>query len=382
MLGIVIGVSSVIILMAMGAGAQEGIMKQMSSLINNNITIAANGGYTTWTNEDVKGYVKAITLTPELSNELESAFPELSGAVTYGVTTMGQVSNSEGTSSTFTSFAGVPMWYIEKMDFTIDYGRDFNEFDFSSASEVAIINKNVIDSLFNGRNALGEKISVNNKEYTVVGVLEDASIMGMTYIPLDTYWQRVAGNKDITAITVKLDANADNALWQAKIQYFLLRKYNVKHLDLAWFTLSSTAAVGDAIDATMAIFNIFLAAIGGISLLVGGIGVMNIMLVSVTERTREIWIRKAIWALNADIIQQFLIESIVVTLFGGIIAIFFSLWVERLINHLQIQDLTMSVTASVVVTAFTLTLLIGILSGILPAKRAADLKPIDALRFE
>ena len=131
-------------------------------------------------------------------------------------------------------------------------------------------------------------MTVNNKDYTIIGVLEDASIIGMVHIPLDTYRQRVAGNKDITAITVKLDANANNTERQGKIQYFLLRKYNVKHLDLAGFSLSSTAAVGDAIDSTMAIFNIFLAAIGGISLLVGGIGVMNIMLVSVTERTREI----------------------------------------------------------------------------------------------
>jgi putative ABC transport system permease protein len=113
-------------------------------------------------------------------------------------------------------------------------------------------------------------------------------MFGQVYVPITTYWQRIAGNQDIGAITIKLAAEEDNTLWQARIQYFLLRKYNIKHLDLAGFTLSSTAAIGNEISSAMAIFNILLAAIGSISLLVGGIGVMNIMLVSVTERTREI----------------------------------------------------------------------------------------------
>lgn len=287
MLGIVIGVSSVVIMMAIGAGVQQSIKKQMSSLINNNVSISTKGGFTTYTSDEVKGYVKAITLTAELADELEAAFVELSGAVTYGNTTLGMVKNDNNVS--MGAFAGVPIDYVKKMDLTLEYGRDFDQSDFDTAAEVAIINKNTAESLF-GANSypIGEVITYNNKDYTVIGMLSDSSIMGQVYIPLATYWQRISGNQNISAITVKLAADADNTLWQGRINYFLLRKYNVAHLDLAGFSLSSTAAIGNVLDSTMAIFSVFLGAIGGISLLVGGIGVMNIMLVSVTERTREI----------------------------------------------------------------------------------------------
>jgi putative ABC transport system permease protein len=192
---------------------------------------------------------------------------------------------------TMSSFAGVPADYLKKMGLSLEYGRDFDQLDFDNATEVAIVNKNIIEMLFTRtttKNPLGEKITINNKEYTIIGTLSDSSIMGQIFIPLQTYWQKVAGNKNISEITIKLDTEANNTEWQAKIQYFLLRKFNVKHLDLAGFSLSSTAAAGDIVGSMMTMMNIFLGAIGGISLLVGGIGVMNIMLVSVTERTREI----------------------------------------------------------------------------------------------
>lgn len=385
MLGIIIGVSSVILLMAVGEGAQQGIMDQMASLINNNITIQPRGGFTTRTDEETHGYVKAITLTPELADEIEEAFPDLSGAVTYGATTLGQV--SYGNNSSMSSFAWVPLDYLQKMALTLEEGDSFNQSDFDNVEMVAIVNKNVVDSLFPAGNALGQKITYNNRDYTIIGTLSDASILWMVYIPITTYWQKVAGNRDISAITVRLSAEANNAERTARVQYFLLRKYNVKHLDLAGFSLSSTAAVGDVIDSAMAIFSILLGAIGWISLLVGGIWVMNIMLVSVTERTREIWIKKAIGALNKDIIQQFLIESVLVTFFGGLIAIIFSLLLSWGINSLQISygdnmTFQVAVTAQVAIIAFTLTFVVGILSGILPARKAANLKPIEALRFE
>jgi hypothetical protein len=179
----------------------------------------------------VKGYVKAITLTPELAEEIEAAFPELSGMVTYGITAMGAVSYSNNVS--MGSFAGVPLDYISKMEFDIDLGSNFNQSDFDNAAEVAVVNKNVVDSLFRTTYPIGEKIKYNNKEYTIIGTLKDASILGMVFIPITTYQQRISGNTNISAITVKLPAEADNALRTARVQYFLLRKYNVKHLDLA-----------------------------------------------------------------------------------------------------------------------------------------------------
>lgn len=380
MLGIVIWISSVIILMALGKWAENAMMQQMASLINNNLTIQSQWWMTVWTSEEVNGYVKAIRITPELADEIEEFFPELSGRVTYGNTAIGQV--QYGSKSSMSSFAGVPIDYLDKVDFTIDRWDTFYQSDFDNAEMVAIINKNVVDALFPTGNPIWEKITYNSKEYTIIWTLEDASIIGMTYIPITTYWQKIAWNQDISALTVTLKAEDNNKLWQWRIEYFLLRKYGVSHLDLAGFTISSTASVGDTIANSMMIFTVLLAAIGGISLLVWGIGVMNIMLVSVTERTREIWIRKAIWALNKDIIQQFLIESVVITLIGGVIALIFSFLVCFGLGKLNIQYLEPVITAQVAILAITVTFVIGILSGILPAKKAANLKPIDALRFE
>ena len=161
-----------------------------------------------------------------------------------------------------------------------------------------------------------------------------------------------------------------------------MRKYNINHIDLAWFSVSSLSAIGDAIDKAMWIFTYLLAAIWSISLLVWWIGVMNIMLVSVTERTREIWIRKAIWALNKDIITQFLIESVVVTSIWWILAIILSRLAIQLVNSFHIEWINVSMTMDVVVLATALTFLIWIVSWIWPAKKAADLQPIDALRYE
>jgi putative ABC transport system permease protein len=230
--------------------------------------------------------VKAIRLTPELAQEIEANFSELSGMVTYGTTTMGQASYDNTTA--MSSFAGVPIDYMTKMGLTLEYGRNFDQLDFDTVSEVVVVNKNIVETLFPTKNPLGEEITVNNKKYTIIGTLSDSSIVGQIFLPLQTYWQKVAGNSNISTITIKLDTEANNTEWQARIQYFLLRKFNVKHLDLAGFSLSSTAAVGDVVNSIMNMMNLFLAAIGGVSLLVGGIGVMNIMLVSVTERTREI----------------------------------------------------------------------------------------------
>ncbi|MDR3169384.1 MAG: ABC transporter permease [Candidatus Peribacteria bacterium] len=230
-LGIIIGVSSVVIMMAIGAGVQENIKKEMASLINNNLTLGTQGGYTTYTNDNVKGYVKAITLTPELAKEIEEAFPEFSGIVTYGTTSMGQI--KYGNTSEMSSFAGVPIDYIQKMGLSLNLGSNFNQSDVDNGAEVIVINKNIADRLFPNTNPIGQKVSYNNREYTVIGTLKDASVFGMVFIPITTYRQKVAGNTKISAITIKLPAEANNALRIARVQYFLLRKYNVSHLDLA-----------------------------------------------------------------------------------------------------------------------------------------------------
>lgn len=380
-LWIVIWLFAVIFLMSFGTWAQQWVKDQMASLITNNITITSNWWYTKRSSEEVHWYVKAITLTTDLVDEIQYYFPELSWKVTYSNSTMWTISNSSSDSLMW-QFAWVPENYIEAMSYEWSYWSQFSNSNFSNAEDVAIINKNVVDSLFDSTYPIWEYIYYNSKKFRVIWILNEESTFGQVFIPITTYQQKIDTVTKVSSITVVLWYEDDVDVWENRLKYFLSRKYNVEHIDLAWFSISSMSAIWDAIDSAMSIFTYLLAAIGSISLLVWWIWVMNIMLVSVTERTREIWIRKAIWALNMDIITQFLIESVVVTGIWWAIAILFSWLMIQLVNSLEIEWISLVMTWNVAILATTLTFIIWIVSWIGPAKKAAELQPIDALRFE
>ena len=380
-LGIVIWLFSVIFLMSFWTWAQQWVKDQMASLITNNITITPNGWYTQRTNDDVHWYVKAITLTEDLIDELQYYFPELSGKVTYSNSALWNLKNADNDSSMW-QFLWVPTDYFDKMALDRNYWNKFSQNNIIKSENVAIVNKNIVDDLFDDVYPIWEYVYYNNKKFRIIWVLDEESMFGQVFIPISTYQQKVDTSTKIWSITVILWYDDDVDERMNKIKYFLMRKYNIKHIDLAGFTVTSLSAIGDAIDKAMWIFTYLLAAIWSISLLVGWIWVMNIMLVSVTERTREIWIRKAIWALNWDIITQFLIESVVVTSIGWIIAIILAWLAIQLVNSFHIEWINISMTIDVVILATTLTFIIWIVSWIGPAKKAAELQPIDALRFE
>ena len=380
-LGIIIWLFSVIFLMSFWTWAQQWVKDQMASLITNNITITPNGWYTQRTNDDVHWYVKAITLTEDLINELQYYFPELSGKVTYSNSALWNLKNADNDSSMW-QFLWVPTDYFDKMALDRNYWNKFSQNNIIKSENVAIVNKNIVDDLFDDVYPIWEYVYYNNKKFRIIWVLDEESMFGQVFIPISTYQQKVDTSTKIWSITVILWYDDDVDERMNKIKYFLMRKYNIKHIDLAGFTVTSLSAIGDAIDKAMWIFTYLLAAIWSISLLVGWIWVMNIMLVSVTERTREIWIRKAIWALNGDIITQFLIESVVVTSIWWIIAIILSWLAIQAVNSFDIEWIHVSMTTEVVVLATTLTFIIWIVSWIGPAKKAAELQPIDALRFE
>ena len=380
-LWIVIWLFAVIFLMSFGTWAQQWVKDQIWSLITNNITISPKWWYTQWTSDEVHGYVKAITLTTDLIDDIEYYFPELSWKVTYSNTTQWNFTNEDGDSAMW-QFLWVPIDYIDKMSLDWNYGSQFSESNFDKNEDVAIVNKNIVDDLFDGDYPIWEYVYYSSRKFKVIWVLDEESMFGQVFIPITTYQQKINSSSKISSITVILSYDDDVDLWMNRIKYFLMRKYNISHIDLAGFSVTSLSAIGDAIDNAMSIFTYLLAAIGSISLLVGWIGVMNIMLVSVTERTREIWIRKAIWALNGDIITQFLIESVVVTAIGWIIAIILSWLAIQAVNSFDIEWIHVSMTSEVVILATTLTFIIWIVSWIWPAKKAAELQPIDALRFE
>ena len=380
-LWIVIWLFAVIFLMSFWTWAQQWVKDQMGSLITNNITITPNWWYTQRTDDDVHWYVKAITLTTDLVDEIEYYFPELSWKVTYSNSALWNLKNADN-DSTMWQFLWVPMDYIDKMSLDWNYWSQFSESNFNRNEDVVIINKNVVDELFDDVYPIWEYLYYNNRKFKVIWVLNEESIFWQAFIPITTYQQKVDTSTKISSITIILWYDDDVNERQNKIKYFLMRKYNISHIDLAWFSISSLSAIGDAIDSAMSIFTYLLAAIGSVSLLVWWIWVMNIMLVSVTERTREIWIRKAIWALNKDIITQFLIESVVVTAIGWIIAIILSRLAIQAVNSLHIEWINIAMTWDVVFLATALTFLIWIVSWIGPAKKAAELQPIDALRYE
>lgn len=381
-LWIVIWLFAVIFLMSVWTWAQQSIKDKMATLITNNITITAQWWYSQWTNDEVHWYVKAINLNTWLVAELEYAFPMLSGKVTYSNMWMWQLENSDWDKA-MGMFAWVPINYMEQMWYKWNYGSQFTQSNYDKSEKVVIVNKNVVDSLFDSKYCIWEQIYYNGEKFRVIWVLDEESILWMAYIPITTYQYRIAWwSTKISNVTVILWVDDDVDDWMTKLKYFLLRKYNIKHIDLAGFSLASAASIWTAIDDAMNIFTYLLAAIGSVSLLVWWIWIMNIMLVSVTERTREIWIRKAIWALNKDIITQFLIESIVITAIWWIFAILLSWWAIEIVNSFKIENLNIAMTGEVVVVATLLTFIIWIISWILPAKKAADLQPIDALRFE
>ncbi len=380
-LWIVIWLFAVIFLMSFWAWAQQWVKDQMWSLLTNNITITSNWWYTQWTNDEIHWYVKAITLTTDLIDEIQYYFPELSGKVTYKNYTLWTLKNEDWDIAMW-EFAWVAQDYLDILEYELDYWAFFTENDFSKANDVIVVNKNVVDALFDDVYPIGQYVYYNNKKFRVIWVATDESVIWWWFIPYTTYLKRVNSKNEISTIKVALNYDEDTDEWENKLKYFLMRKYNISHIDLAWFTMSSLAAIADAIDKAMSIFTYLLAAIWSISLLVWWIWVMNIMLVSVTERTREIWIRKAIWALTADIITQFLIESVVITAIWWVIAIILARLAIQFVNSLHIEWINVTMTWEVVILATTLTFLIWIVSWIGPAKKAAELQPIDALRYE
>ena len=381
-LWIVIWLFSVIFLMSFGTWAQQWVKDQMWSMITNNITIMPDWWYTQWTNDEIHWYVKAITLTTDLIDELEYYFPELKDRITYRSYSLWMMKNDDDDTAMW-QFIWVPADHIEKLALDLKYWSLISQRNVEKNESVAVINKNAEEELFdNVSSAIGEYVYFNNKKFRVIWVLDEESIFSQVYVPITTYQNKIDSSSKIWNIIVVLSYDEDSDEWMNRIKYFLMRKYNVKHIDLAWFSVTSLSAIGDAIDKAMSIFTYLLAAIWSISLLVWWIGVMNIMLVSVTERTREIWIRKAIWALNKDIITQFLIESVVVTSIWWVIAIILARLAIQLVNSFHIEWITVSMTTDVVILATTLTFIIWIVSWIGPAKKAAELQPIDALRFE
>lgn len=290
------------------------------------------------------------------------------------------------------SYYGIPINWFNNNERTILHGAFFTQKHYDNAELVVVINEDVAKYYFPKKeNPIGEKITINWKIFAIVGVVKKTIREGdggdwknyEARIPYPTFAAKFPNESTINNLSLYLPVNEDNEVWQKRVSYALMKYYGASTISELSVEIDSISKYIDQMKQQQQMMNYLLLAIGSISLLVGGIGVMNIMIVSVTERTKEIWIRKAIGALRSDIILQFLVESVFITLLGGAIAIVLSYVAQFFINKYgEAAQLYSLITPDIIGVAVVVTVLIGIFFGILPAARAAKLQVITALRYE
>ncbi|HLF78653.1 MAG TPA: ABC transporter permease [Dehalococcoidia bacterium] len=394
MLGIIIGVGAVIALMAVGQGSQKAVQDKIAGLGSNLLFIEPGS---TNTNGLALGVGTAQTLTQDDANVLPGTIPGVVAAVSE-VRTPTQISAS-GT-NTFARITGVSSDYANVLALNMEEGEFFSSLDVDQSKRVAVLGSTIAKTLFPGGDPVGQSIRLglgrnNFMSLEVVGLIKGVggnaqeSRDGQIYVPITLAQRQIAafrgvrGAQIVNKITVQLQ-NKDQAETAKKaIEDLLKQRHNVQQPDFVLNSQDDIAAAANEVNKTM---TVLLGAIAGISLVVGGIGIMNIMLVSVTERTREIGIRKAVGARRVDIMMQFLTEALTVTALGGLIGIAVGLGTAQLLNGQTIAGLgenVQTVTSwTSVVAAFVVSAVIGIFFGLYPAQRAARLRPIEALRYE
>jgi len=364
MLGVIIGVAAVITLISVGEGATKQITSQIQGLGTNLITINI-------TNSRNKVITTADLDTLKTKPSIQNIAPTINGNVTV---------KAEGKNKSTSLEASTPE-YAKIRNLKTQSGRFLVQNDLDMRFRVVVVGINVADELFGNRNILGKTISINGMNFSIIGILEEkGSSMGSSgddrvIVPLTTA-QRLLKNKEIRTFYVSA-ASADTVKQAVSdLEAFMLKKFK----DTNNYRVFNQTDLLSTITQTTATLTMMLGGIAGISLLVGGIGIMNIMLVSVTERTREIGIRKAIGAKRRDIMIQFLIESLVISGLGGIIGVLLGMGGTSLLGSVMKIPLTISLNIVVIATCFSAA--VGIIFGLYPANKASRLRPIEALRYE
>ncbi|MEI6316559.1 MAG: ABC transporter permease [bacterium] len=382
MLGIIIGISSVIAMVALGNGAQASIQQSIQSIGSNLVIITPGAQRSFGGPSAARG--SAQTLTVADAQAIKASVSNIAD-VALDVSSRGQIT-AKGTNSN-TSIVGTSPSYATVRNITIDEGNFLSDSNIFSASKVAIIGPTTRDDLFGvGSDALGQNIKIKGVEFKIIGITKSKGGSGFTnsddvvYIPYTTAQRYMTGNQYLTEIDVSGLSSDVTTQVQADITALLLSRHNIKDSAQADFSTLNQADIIATASSVTGTFTILLAAVAGISLLVGGIGIMNMMLTTVTERTKEIGLRKSIGAKRKDISMQFLIEAIVLTFVGGVIGVILGTAIAYAVSSLGIIQAQVSISS--VFLAFGVSAAIGIIFGWYPATRAAAMSPIDALRFE
>jgi putative ABC transport system permease protein len=380
MLGIVIGVGAVIVMVAVGNGAQTMIKEQISSLGTNLIIVMPGAGVVGGANQGAGTFNK---LTVADAEKLKSGGTMLS-AVSPVVSTRTQVIGGNG--NWRTSINGVSTDFLTIRDWSVTSGAFFEDADVKAGRKIAVIGATVANNLFPGSDPVGAQIQIGHVPFTITGVLaakgQNAGGQDqddVVLVPYSTAQNRLSGNVRIGQILVSATNADDIAAAQEEIKGIMRESHRLNGADDD-FTVRNQTEIAQAATSTTKVMSALLAAIASISLLVGGIGIMNIMLVSVTERTREIGIRMAIGARGSDVLTQFLVESVAMSVLGGLVGLAAGYGGAALLGH--ITGWTTSTPPSAVAIAVGFSAAVGVFFGFYPARKAAGLNPIQALRYE
>jgi len=382
MLGVLIGVAAVIVLLAVGTGSSEAVAKSINSLGTNTLTVFSGGGGRSTSQTGTKTSNATLTTTDvKLIGDSNSA-PDVQ-SVSPVISTNETATYKGATYST--SVIGSTPSYLPASNYTISAGRSISAADVKSHAQVVDLGSSVTSSLFpTGSNPLGKQIQLGSSEFTVIGLLASKGSSGLSngdavvIAPYTAVQDQLTGqSQSFSELLVQGKSSATLTLAQSEVESILAAQNNTTVANLPFSVLNQASLLSTATSSSKT-FTALLGWVAAVSLLVGAIGVMNIMLVTVTERTREIGIRKAIGAPKSVVLSQFLIEAVVISLLGGLMGVLAGLVVVRFkIDGVQPVLATYSIPL-----AFGVALLVGVFAGLYPAYRAASLRPIDALRYE
>ena len=381
MLGIIIGVGAVIVMVSIGMGVRQNITNSIASLGSNMLIVtpgsANKGGVRSAAGsskklklDDAEAIKKKIKNIDYVSPTVNSSYQ-----IVYG--------NENWNSSVY----GVTPEYLKIRSLSVTSGSFITASDINSRNRVAVIGSTVASNLFDTTNPVGKNIRIGNQPFRVIGVLESKgqSSMGndqddVVIIPLTTAQERLMGITYIRSINIQVSDSSKMDLVQEQVESLLRQRHRIRTGQDDDFTVRNLTSLLETVNNTTTMLTLFLGSIAAISLLVGGLGIMNIMMVSVTERTREIGIRKALGATFKDIMLQFLIEAVIIGVVGGVLGILFG--VESALLVSKVSTFTTYITVFPIVISFSFSVGIGLFFGLYPARKAARLDPIEALRYE
>lgn len=380
MLGIIIGVAAVIALVSIGNGVKQDIQNSISSL-GSNLLMVMPGATRTPGVRQSQGSMKSLKVSDY------TAISKLDGVKAASPYTANAYVSIYQSKNWTTTVSGVSSNFQDVNNWTMAEGRFISSKNVDSRDRVAVIGQTVVKNLFAGDDPVGKEIRVKNIPFRIIGVLNSKGNGSMgndqddvIFIPYTTAMERVEGVDYLRMVyVVASDDNGINRL-QSDIENLLRVRHGIKDTNLDDFNIQNMKSIMETMEQTTGTLTLFLGAVAAISLIVGGIGIMNIMLVSVTERTREIGIRKALGATYYVIVTQFLIEAVVISLMGGLIGIALGIGVSKLIGLASGMSTVVSIPT--IILSFGFSMAIGLVFGIYPARKAAKLNPIDALHYE